>query len=60
MLSEEYVKREKRTAELYEKYLDSHQGMEEETNELFALLEENKITSDEFRERALEIGKKYA
>lgn len=33
--------------------------MKEEMDELFALLEEKKTTSDEFRERALEIGKKY-
>jgi hypothetical protein len=28
-------------------------------DELLALLEEKKITFDEFRERALEIGEKY-
>lgn len=59
MLSEGYIKREKQTAELYKGYFDSRPGMKEETDELLALLEENKITFDEFRERALEIGKKY-
>ena len=59
MLSEEYIRREKRIAELYERYFDSRPGMKEEMDELFTLLEEEKITSDEFRERALEIGKKY-
>ena len=59
MLDEEYVKREKRAAEGYERYFDSRPGMSEEIDELYVLLDEKKITLEEFRERALEIGKKY-
>lgn len=59
MLSEEYIKREKQTAEVYERYFDSRPGMSEEIDELYVLLDENKITLEELREKALEIGKKY-
>ncbi|WP_314353700.1 hypothetical protein [uncultured Granulicatella sp.] len=60
MLDEEYVKREKRAAEGYERYFDSRPGMSEEIDELYVLLNEKKITPEELRKRALEIGKKYS
>ena len=59
MLSEEYIRREKRLAELHERYFDSRPGMSEEIDELYVLLEKNVITPEELRKRALEIGKKY-
>lgn len=59
MLSEEYVKREKRAAKGYEKFFDSRPGMSEEIDELYVLLDEKKITPEELRKRALEIGRKY-
>ena len=59
MLSEESIRKEKRIAEGYKRYFDSRPGMKEETDELFALLKEKKITSDELIERAFEIGRKY-
>lgn len=59
MLDEEYVKREKRAAEGYERYFDARPGMSEEIDELYVLLDEKKITLEELREKALEIGKKY-
>lgn len=59
MLDEEYVKREKRLAELYERYFDSRPGMSEEIDQLYVLLEKNEITPENLRKRALEIGKEY-
>lgn len=59
MLDEEYVKREKRANKGYERYFDDRPRMSEEIDELYVLLDEKKITPEEFRERALEIGKKY-
>ena len=59
MLSEEYVKREKRAAKGYEYFFDSRPGMSEEIDELYVLLDEKKITPEELRKRALEIGRKY-
>lgn len=59
MLSEEYIRREKQVAEGYKRYFDSRPGMKEEIDKLFVLLEKNKITPEELRERALELGKKY-
>ena len=44
MISEEYIEREKRLAEVYE---------------LYDLFEKNKISFEEYRKRALELGKKY-
>ena len=59
MLDEGYVKREKRAAKGYERYFDDRPGMSEEIDELYVLLDEQKITPEELRKRALEIGKKY-
>lgn len=59
MLDEGYVKREKRAAEVYERYFDDRPGMSEEIDELYVLFDEKKITPEELRKRALEIGKKY-
>jgi len=59
MLSEEYIRREKQAAEVYERYFDDRPGMSEEIDELYVLFDEKKITPEELRKRALEIGKKY-
>jgi F0F1-type ATP synthase B chain len=59
MLSEEYIEREKRLAELYERYYDSRPELKKALDELYDLFENEKISFKEFRERALEAGKKY-
>lgn len=59
MLSEEYIEREKRLAELYERYYDSRPELKKALDELYDLFENEMISFKEFRERALEAGKKY-
>ena len=59
MLSEEYIRREKRVAEGYKRYFDSRPELKKALDELYDLFEKDKISSEEFRKRALEIGKKY-
>lgn len=59
MISEEYIEREKRLAELYERYYDSRPELKKALDELHDLIENDKISFEEFRKRALEAGKKY-
>lgn len=59
MLSEEYIEREKRLAELYERYYDSRPELKKALDELYDLFENDKISFDEYRKRSLELGKKY-
>lgn len=59
MLSEEYVKREKRAAKGYEKYFAKRPEFKKEIEKLRHSWLNNEITPEEFRKRALEIGKKY-
>lgn len=59
MISEEYIEREKRLAEVYERYYDSRPELQKESDELYDLFEKNKISFEEYRKRALELGKKY-
>lgn len=59
MLSEEYIEREKRLAELYERYYDSRLELKKASEELYDLFENDKISFDEYRKRSLELGKKY-
>ncbi len=59
MISEEYIEREKRLAEVYERYYDSRPELKKESDELYDLFEKNKISFEEYRKRALELGKKY-
>ena len=59
MLSEEYIEREKRLAELYERYYDSRPELKKASEELYDLFENDKISFDEYRKRSLELGKKY-
>lgn len=59
MLSEEYIRREKRVAEGYKRYFDSRPEFKKEMKKLRNSLQNDEITPEEFRKRALEIGKKY-
>lgn len=59
MISEEYIEREKRLAELYERYYDSRPELKKASDELYDLYENDKISFEEYRKRSLELGKKY-
>ena len=59
MISEEYIEREKRLAELYERYYDSRPELKKASEELYDLFENDKLSFDEYRKRSLELGKKY-
>ena len=59
MISEEYIEREKRLAELYERYYDSRPELKKASEELYDLFENDKISFDEYRKRSLELWKKY-
>jgi F0F1-type ATP synthase B chain len=59
MLDEEYVKREKRAAKGYKEYLAKRPEFKKEMEKLRHSWLNNEITPEEFRKRALEIGKKY-
>lgn len=59
MISEEYIEREKRLAEVYERYYDSRPELKEESEKLYNLYNNDKISFEEYRKRALELGKKY-
>ena len=59
MLSEEYVRREKRLAEVYERYYDFRPELKKASEELYDLFENHKISFEEYRKRALKLGKKY-
>ena len=58
MISEEYIEREKRLAEVYERYYDSRPELKKASEELYDLFENDKISFDEYRKRSLELGKK--
>lgn len=60
MISEEYIEREKRLAECYKRYFDSRPELKKVLDELYDLFENDKISSEEFRKRALEAGKNMA
>ena len=59
MIGEEYIRREKLIAEVYERYFDSRPEFKKEMKKLRNSLQNDEITPEEFRKRALEIGKKY-
>lgn len=56
---EEYMERERKLDEVYQRYFDSHPGLEKELDELYDLYQNDKISFKEYREKALEVGKKY-
>jgi len=59
MLDEEYVKREKRAAKGYKEYFAKRPELKKEMENLRHSLKNDEITPEEFKKRALEIGKKY-
>ena len=59
MISEEDIEREKRVAECYKRYFDSRPELKKALDELHDLIENDEISFEEFRKRALEAGKKY-
>ena len=59
MLSEEYIRREKQVAEGYMEYFAERPELKKEMENLRHSLKNDEITSEEFKKRALEIGKKY-
>lgn len=54
-----FMERERKLDEVYQRYFDSHPGLEKELDELYDLYQNDKISFDEYRKRALEVGKKY-
>ena len=59
MLSEEYIRREKQVAEGYKRYFNSRPELKKALDELYDLYENDKISFEEYRKKALELGKKY-
>ncbi|WP_314046709.1 hypothetical protein [uncultured Granulicatella sp.] len=59
MLSEGYIRREKRLAEVYERYYDSRPELKKASDELYDLYQNDKISFEEYRKKSLELGKKY-
>ncbi len=59
MLSEEYIRREKQVAEGYKEYFAERPELKKEMENLRHSLKNDEITPEEFKKRALEIGKKY-
>lgn len=57
MLSEEYIRREKRLAEVYERYYDSRPELKKASDELYDLYQNDKISFEEYRKKSLELGK---
>ena len=53
------MERERKVEESYKNYFDSRPGLEKELDELYDLYQNDKISFDEYRKRALEVGKKY-
>lgn len=59
MLSEEYIRREKQVAEGFKEYFTERPELKKEMENLRHSLKNDEITPEEFKKRALEIGKKY-
>ena len=59
MLSEEYIRREKQVAEGFKEYFAERPELKKEMENLRHYLKNDEITPEEFKKRALEIGKKY-
>ena len=53
------MERERKVEESYKNYYDSRPELKKASDELYDLFENDKISFDEYRKRALEIGKKY-
>ena len=59
MISEEYIRREKLIAEVYERYYDSRPELKKASDELYDLFENDKISFAEYRKRSLKLGEIY-
>ena len=53
------MERERKVEESYKNYYDSRPELKKASEELYDLFENDKISFDEYRKRALELGKKY-
>ena len=53
------MERERKVEESYKSYYDSRPELKKASDELYDLFENDKISFDEYRKRALELGKKY-
>ena len=56
---QEFMERERKLDEVYQRYFDSHPGLEKKLDELYDLYQNDKISFDEYRKKSLELGKKY-
>ena len=59
MTEELLMERERKVEESYKNYYDSRPELKKESDELYDLFQKNKISFEEYRKRALELGKKY-
>lgn len=53
------MERERKVEESYKNYYDSRPELKKASDELYDLFENDEISFDEYRKRALEVGKKY-
>ena len=53
------MERERKVEESYKNYFDARPGLEQESDELYDLYQNDKISFDEYRKKSLELGKKY-
>lgn len=53
------MERERKVEESYKSYYDSRPELKKASEELYDLFENDKISFEEYRKRALELGKKY-
>ena len=53
------MERERKVEESYKRYYDSRPELKKASEELYDLFENDKISFEEYRKKALELGKKY-
>ena len=53
------MERERKVEESYKSYYDSRPELKKASDELYDLYENDKISFEEYRKKALELGKKY-
>ena len=54
---QEFMERERKLDEVYQRYFDSRPGLEKESDELYDLYQNDKISFEEYRKKSLELGK---
>lgn len=54
---EEYMERERKLDEVYQRYFDSHPGLEKELDELYDLYQNDEISFEEYRKNHSNLGK---